>query len=149
MRTRIRLGAVLGLLIALAASAAAQEPHFSNAKMQPRSAAAGLEREFRAIVSPSSWARSRNRPGGSTTSLTMPSSWARAADIRDVADRLLRILLDLPPGIKQVENWPVTFGIPFAPGALWDATEVRLVERPQFTVALGAATLAQKEMIQH
>jgi hypothetical protein len=50
-KTKIPLGAVLALLIALAASAAAQEPRFSNAKMQPRSAAAGLEREFRAIVS--------------------------------------------------------------------------------------------------
>jgi HEAT repeat protein len=50
MKMRIRLGAVLGLLTALAASAAAQEPRFSNAKLQPRSAAAGLEREFRAIV---------------------------------------------------------------------------------------------------
>jgi HEAT repeat protein len=51
MVLKTRLGAVLGLLIAVAASATAQQPRFSNANLQPRSAAAGLEREFRAIVS--------------------------------------------------------------------------------------------------
>ena len=47
---KIHQSAVLALLLALVASAAAQEPRFSNAKMQPRNVAAGLEREFRGIV---------------------------------------------------------------------------------------------------
>ncbi len=51
MKMRIRLGVMLGLLISLAASTSGQEPRIANAKMQARSAAAGLEREFRAIVS--------------------------------------------------------------------------------------------------
>ena len=50
MKARNKLGcAVLVWFFTL--SAAAEEPHISNAKLQKRSAAAGLEKEFRALVS--------------------------------------------------------------------------------------------------
>ena len=38
------------------------------------------------------------------------------------------ISIDLPPGVDQVEDWPVRFGVAFARGALWDANRVRLVD---------------------
>ncbi len=48
--SKYRLGTVLVLLAVLAASATGQEPRLTNAKVQSRNAAAGLEREFRGIV---------------------------------------------------------------------------------------------------
>ena len=38
------------------------------------------------------------------------------------------VKIDAPDGAGDVENWPVTFGVPFAPGALWDVAELRLVD---------------------
>ncbi len=50
MKTRSRLQRLLLLLALCVTPASAQEPRLTNAKMQARSAAAGLEREFRGIV---------------------------------------------------------------------------------------------------
>ena len=47
---KIQLGKTAIAVLMLAASLAAQEPRLTNAKVQSRSAAAGLEREFRGIV---------------------------------------------------------------------------------------------------
>ena len=38
------------------------------------------------------------------------------------------VTIDVPEGAGGVENWPVTFGVPFAPGALWDVAALRLVD---------------------
>ncbi|MBM4086869.1 MAG: hypothetical protein FJ272_18935, partial [Planctomycetes bacterium] len=45
------------------------------------------------------------------------------------AGQRIPVNLDLPPGCDGVKSWPVTFGVPFAPGALWDVTGLRLVDR--------------------
>ncbi len=37
------------------------------------------------------------------------------------------VILDAPPGITALRDWPVSFGVPFAPGALWDLDALRLV----------------------
>ena len=47
--------------------------------------------------------------------------------------------LDLPDGIDSVESWPVTFGVPFPAGALWDVQSLRLVD------AQGRELPSQKE----
>ena len=49
MDTTNRIGCA-GLMLLLTLSAAAQEPHVINAKLERRSAATGLEKEFRAVV---------------------------------------------------------------------------------------------------
>jgi len=36
--------------------------------------------------------------------------------------------IDLPTGIDNVVSWPVTFGVPFPAGALWDVKSLRLVD---------------------
>ena len=54
----------------------------SSAPHSARLVAAMAAGEFLAIFSASSWAASRSRSGGSTTSLIMPSSYARCADMR-------------------------------------------------------------------
>jgi len=38
-----------------------------------------------------------------------------------------KILLDMPEGLEPEASWPVSFGVPFPAGALWDARRVRLV----------------------
>ena len=37
------------------------------------------------------------------------------------------VYLDLPEGIDQVSFWPVTFGVPFAPGVLWETSDLRVL----------------------
>jgi tetratricopeptide (TPR) repeat protein len=41
--------------------------------------------------------------------------------------RQIPVILDAPSGITPLRDWPVSFGVPFAPGALWDADGLRLV----------------------
>jgi len=36
--------------------------------------------------------------------------------------------IDLPEGVDAIASWPVTFGAPFPPGALWDVARLRLVD---------------------
>lgn len=50
MKTMARLASLFVLFVICAASASAQEPQLTNAKVQPRNVTAGLEREFRGIV---------------------------------------------------------------------------------------------------
>ena len=38
------------------------------------------------------------------------------------------VSLDLPEGVQTVAAWPVTFGVPFPAGAMWDAKCLRLVD---------------------
>ncbi|MDP6357107.1 MAG: sugar-binding protein [Planctomycetota bacterium] len=38
-----------------------------------------------------------------------------------------KVILDKPEGIAPEASWPVTFGVPFPAGALWDAQGVRLL----------------------
>ena len=45
------------------------------------------------------------------------------------AGEKVKVLLDVPAGIKELENWPVTFGVPFAAGTLWDVNQMRLVDK--------------------
>lgn len=40
----------------------------------------------------------------------------------------IAITLDAPEGAGALTGWPVTFGVPFAPGALWDVGRLRLVD---------------------
>ena len=51
------------------------------------------------------------------------------------------VRLDLPEGIDSVEAWPVTFGVPFHAGALWDARTLRVVD------GTGRELPAQKEVV--
>lgn len=51
MTAAARLGVLGGLMLATALPATAQQPRVVNAKMQTRSAVAGLEKEFRALLS--------------------------------------------------------------------------------------------------
>ena len=53
------------------------------------------------------------------------------------------ILLDPPAGVGALTAWPVSFGVPFAPGALWDTSSLRLVDKR------GAELPAQKEVTGH
>jgi hypothetical protein len=36
--------------------------------------------------------------------------------------------IDLPDGVDAVSSWPVTFGVPFPAGALWDTESLRAVD---------------------
>ena len=52
------------------------------------------------------------------------------------------IHIDIPAGVDQVAGWPVTFGVPFAPGRLWDVGGLRMVDSrgsrlPAQTEAVG------------
>jgi len=40
----------------------------------------------------------------------------------------VKILVDAPPGDAALAGWPVHFGAPFPAGALWDASQLRLVD---------------------
>ncbi|MDP6358923.1 MAG: sugar-binding protein, partial [Planctomycetota bacterium] len=39
------------------------------------------------------------------------------------------VKLDVPEGNEGLKAWPVTFGVPFPAGAIWDAKKLRLVDR--------------------
>ena len=39
------------------------------------------------------------------------------------------IRIDLPEGIEAVTSWPVTFGVPFRAGTLWDTSRLRVVDK--------------------
>jgi len=39
----------------------------------------------------------------------------------------IAIDIDVPTGVDGVSNWPVTFGVPFPPGTLWDLDSLRVV----------------------
>ena len=39
------------------------------------------------------------------------------------------IRLDLPKGVRAVTGWPVTFGLPFPAGAVWEPVRVRFVDQ--------------------
>jgi len=43
-------------------------------------------------------------------------------------DTRIAVKLDLPDGIDAAGSWPVTFGVPFPAGALWDASKLRVVD---------------------
>src|SRR2546422_11312361 len=51
MNAAARLGVLGGLMLATALPVTAQQPRVVNAKMETRSAAAGLEKEFRTLLS--------------------------------------------------------------------------------------------------
>jgi len=53
---------------------------------------------------------------------------AREAEMPLQDGRRIAITLDVPEGAGTVSSWPVTFGVPFAPGALWDVERLRLVD---------------------
>lgn len=40
----------------------------------------------------------------------------------------VRVMIDLPDGAERAHDWPVTFGMPFASGALWDTGALRVVD---------------------
>lgn len=40
----------------------------------------------------------------------------------------IAVPIDMPENVSQPKLWPVTFGVPFPAGALWDANAVRLVD---------------------
>src|SRR5271157_2493307 len=50
MRTRMRLSLLFILSVATATNLPAQQPRLANAKRETRSAASGLDREFRGLV---------------------------------------------------------------------------------------------------
>lgn len=50
------------------------------------------------------------------------------------------VSVDPPPGAGPLTNWPVTFGVPFAAGSLWDPERVRLV-------ADGVEVPCQREVV--
>ncbi|MBM4086770.1 MAG: hypothetical protein FJ272_18440, partial [Planctomycetes bacterium] len=41
----------------------------------------------------------------------------------------IAVTLDAPEGVGGLKDWPVTFGVPFAAGTLWDAKQLRLVNK--------------------
>ena len=43
-------------------------------------------------------------------------------------DTRIAVQIDLPDGIDEVTSWPVTFGVPFPAGALWNAEKLRVVD---------------------
>ena len=53
---------------------------------------------------------------------------AREPDARLKPGQRIPVKLDLPEGIDAADAWPVTFGLPFAAGTLWDAGRVRLID---------------------
>lgn len=61
---------------------------------------------------------------------------ARGPEQQLEADTRIAVDIDLPDGIDAVGSWPVTFGVPFAAGALWDAAGLRVVD--------GKGSLSQK-----
>jgi len=44
------------------------------------------------------------------------------------ADARIPVEVDLPDGINATDSWPVTFGVPFPAGALWDMGRLRIVD---------------------
>ncbi|MBM3891486.1 MAG: hypothetical protein FJ388_20430, partial [Verrucomicrobia bacterium] len=65
---------------------------------------------------------------------------ARAAEGALQVGQRIPIRLDVPKGASDAEAVPVTFGVPFAAGALWDASWLRLVN------AAGRELPHQKEV---
>lgn len=45
-----------------------------------------------------------------------------------LAGRRVEVSVDVPEGVPAPELWPVTFGMPFPRGSLWDAERLRLVD---------------------
>ena len=53
---------------------------------------------------------------------------ARAPETPFVAGERIPVLLDPPAGIGRLTRWPVTFGVPFGAGRVWDVDRLRLVD---------------------
>ena len=53
---------------------------------------------------------------------------ARAPEGPLVAGERIPVLLDPPSGGGRLKRWPVTFGVPFGAGRVWDAGRLRLVD---------------------
>ena len=53
---------------------------------------------------------------------------ARAPEAPLVPGQRIPVAIDLPSEVEPVESWPVTFGVPFAAGVLWDADALSLVD---------------------
>lgn len=51
------------------------------------------------------------------------------------------VQIDPPPGAAPLERWPITFGVPFPAGTLWDADGVRVVDDT------GAEVPCQREVM--
>lgn len=45
------------------------------------------------------------------------------------AGQTIPVLLDMPAGIDSIRDWPVTFGMPFPAGGLWELDDLRVVDR--------------------
>lgn len=54
--------------------------------------------------------------------------------------RRIGLTVDVPEGVEVDRQWPITFGVPFAEGTLWDAGRLRLVD------ADGTEIPCQKEV---
>ena len=65
---------------------------------------------------------------GQTTGWVEAFLSARGPERVLAAGTKIAVDLDLPEGIDAVAAWPVTFGVPFAAGTLWDAALLRVVD---------------------
>jgi hypothetical protein len=66
--------------------------------------------------------------GGETAALVRKMLSAKTPKKLLWAGQRIRIDLDLPDGIESLRGWPVTFGVPFPAGTLWDIRRVGLID---------------------
>jgi len=65
---------------------------------------------------------------GNTKAIARTALFAKTPKEPLCAGQRIRIGLDVPDGIERLHAWPVTFGVPFPAGTLWDINCVRLVD---------------------
>jgi len=65
--------------------------------------------------------------GDETTGCAEALLSARGPEGALVTGTRIPVAIDAPEGVGPVQSWPVTFGVPFAAGTLWDVTRLQVV----------------------
>ena len=61
--------------------------------------------------------------------LGMGDTWISADPVRTLAKGTrIPVSMDIPEGIKTVENYPVRFGVPLPEGTVWDSLSLKMVD---------------------
>lgn len=68
---------------------------------------------------------------------------SRQAPAAPTAGQIVPVHIDLPNGVDQVSDWPVTFGIPFPTGSLWDVERFKIADASGNPVPFQAEVVAR------
>ena len=67
---------------------------------------------------------------------------ARECEEPLAADGRIAITIDPPKGVDGLPRWPVTFGVPFPAGAVWDTDDLRLIDSKGSEIPMQKETAA-------